>query len=157
MGGSVKRSSFDWRSLHFEARSDELSPDVVQAACLANAHHFIQQMKLEEWKKHIFCCEFWMCSFLLAVKQGFCLCSKVIKGPQWIFSFYCWTNIQLNHWFILPSVSKYWSSPPKTHRIFPRLAACSPYLQRQGSFFLFWDFHISGGDLFYDCLPRMIF
>jgi len=26
------------------ARSDELSPDVVQAACLANAHHFIQQM-----------------------------------------------------------------------------------------------------------------
>ena len=55
MGGSVKLVRLIHSST-FEARSDELSPDVVQAACLANAHHFIQQMKLEEWKKHVF---FW--------------------------------------------------------------------------------------------------
>ena len=82
MGGSVKLVRLIHSST-FEARSDELSPDVVQAACLANAHHFIQQMKLEEWKKHVFFLVSSECilSFLLAVKQGFCLCSKVIKGP----------------------------------------------------------------------------
>ena len=105
----------------------------------------------------MFFAEFWMYSFFTCSQTRFLF---VLKGHQRsinesLYSFYCWRNIQLNHQFILPLVSKYWSSPPKTHRFFSKTCPhASPYLQRQGSFlFVLRLSHLWWWCVLYDCLP----